>query len=44
MSETQTLGRKEAVDLIDAHSNPHVDNCSICAPRWGVVGDRVKIR
>ena len=18
-----------------AHSNPHIDNCSLCAPRWG---------
>ena len=21
----------------DAHSNPHIDNCMICAPRWGEV-------
>jgi hypothetical protein len=21
----------------EAHSNPHIDHCSICAPRWGVV-------
>ncbi len=21
-----------------AHSNPHIDNCSHCAPRWGWVG------
>lgn len=20
-----------------AHSNPHIDNCGICAPRWGWV-------
>lgn len=20
-----------------AHSNPYIDNCSICAPRWGLV-------
>lgn len=19
----------------EAHSNPHIDNCSICAPHWG---------
>jgi len=19
----------------EAHSNPHIDNCNICAPRWG---------
>lgn len=38
-----------AVPLFDpchgsAHSNPHIDNCSICAPRWGWVGPEVKIR
>lgn len=22
----------------EAHSNPHIDNCSLCAPRWGWVG------
>lgn len=21
----------------EAHANPHVDNCSVCAPRWGLV-------
>ncbi len=21
----------------DAHSNPYIDNCMICAPRWGTV-------
>jgi hypothetical protein len=21
----------------EAHSNPHIDNCSVCAPRWGLV-------
>lgn len=21
----------------DAHSNPYIDNCMICAPRWGEV-------
>ena len=32
----------------DAHSNPHIDNCRGCAPRWGRFpgcpdcGDRVK--
>lgn len=20
-----------------AHSNPHIDNCNLCAPRWGWV-------
>jgi hypothetical protein len=22
----------------EAHSNAHIDNCSLCAPRWGFVG------
>ena len=22
-----------------AHSNPHIDNCSICAPKWGQVAE-----
>lgn len=21
----------------EAHSNPHIDNCSRCAPRWGLM-------
>lgn len=21
----------------EAHSNPHIDNCTLCAPRWGKV-------
>lgn len=21
----------------EAHSNPHIDSCGICAPRWGEV-------
>lgn len=21
----------------EAHSNPHIDHCSLCAPHWGVV-------
>lgn len=21
----------------EAHKNPHVDNCSLCAPRWGQI-------
>jgi hypothetical protein len=27
----------------EAHSNPHIDNCRSCAPRWGWVGDKIKI-
>ena len=26
-----------------AHSNPFIDNCGVCAPRWGLVGERVRI-
>jgi hypothetical protein len=22
----------------EAHSNPHIDHCFLCAPRWGWVG------
>lgn len=28
----------------EAHSNPHIDNCGTCAPRWGAVGPRVVVR
>jgi hypothetical protein len=24
----------------EAHSNPYIDNCGICAPRWGLVEAR----
>jgi hypothetical protein len=27
----------------EAHSNPHIDNCLTCAPRWGFVGPKVKV-
>lgn len=27
-----------------AHKNPHIDNCGVCAPRWGWVGQEVKVR
>ena len=29
----------------EAHSNPHIDNCSVClrGPGWGVVGPVVKV-
>jgi hypothetical protein len=23
----------------DAHSNPHIDHCMVCLPRWGVVAE-----
>lgn len=28
----------------EAHSNPFIDNCMRCAPRWGWVGPSVRIR
>lgn len=28
----------------DAHSNPHIDNCMRCAPRWGWLGSKVVVR
>lgn len=27
----------------EAHSNPYIDNCGRCAPRWGWVGDQIKV-
>lgn len=27
----------------EAHSNPHIDSCGACSPRWGSVGPRVRI-
>lgn len=27
----------------EAHANPHIDNCTRCAPRWGVVGPEIKV-
>lgn len=26
-----------------AHENPHIDNCTTCMPRWGVIGEREKV-
>ena len=28
----------------EAHTNPHIDNCEVCAPRWGWIGERVRVR
>lgn len=28
----------------EAHSNPHIDNCGVCMPRWGSVHRDVKVR
>ena len=27
----------------EAHSNAFIDNCMVCAPRWGFVGPREKV-
>lgn len=27
----------------EAHSNPFIDNCMVCAPRWGFVGKAIKV-
>lgn len=27
----------------EAHSNAFIDNCMVCAPRWGFVGKAVKV-
>jgi hypothetical protein len=27
----------------DAHSNPYIDNCMICAPRWGEIPERAPV-
>jgi hypothetical protein len=27
----------------EAHSNPFIDNCMCCAPRWGWQGEEVKV-
>lgn len=28
----------------EAHSNPFIDNCGCCAPRWGFTGTFVRVR
>jgi hypothetical protein len=28
----------------EAHSNPHIDNCCMCSPRWGFSGTRVNVK
>jgi hypothetical protein len=28
----------------EAHSNPFIDNCGICMPRWGVCGNPVRVK
>lgn len=24
----------------EAHNNPYIDNCGVCAPRWGWAGEK----
>jgi hypothetical protein len=28
----------------EAHGNPHIDHCGVCAPRWGIAGEKLTIR
>ena len=28
----------------NAHSNAHIDNCGLCAPRWGFTGPKVECK
>lgn len=28
----------------EAHSNAYIDHCSLCMPRWGLVGESVVVR
>src|ERR1700722_7957428 len=28
----------------EAHANPFIDNCMVCAPRWGFAGVHVLVR
>jgi hypothetical protein len=28
----------------EAHTNPHIDNCGVCAPRWGWIGSRIVVK
>ncbi len=27
----------------EAHSNAYIDNCGVCAPRWGWCGEEIKL-
>jgi hypothetical protein len=40
---------REGIDSLyrcdgEAHRNPHIDNCGMCAPRWGWLGAKVVVR
>jgi len=28
----------------EAHSNPNIDHCSVCMPRWGVIMTPVRVK
>jgi hypothetical protein len=30
--------------LGEAHSNPHIDSCGSCMPRWGWAGEKVVVK
>lgn len=41
----QTLGVQPAKPCMgDAHSNPYIDNCAVCAPNWGWIQAKVKVK
>jgi hypothetical protein len=27
----------------EAHSSPYIDNCGLCAPRWGFAGKTIRV-
>lgn len=27
----------------EAHRNPYIDHCGLCAPRWGWIGAEIKV-
>lgn len=27
-----------------AHTNPYIDNCFVCMPNWGYLGDKVTVK
>lgn len=47
VAELQLLFDRAGLALVpcdgEAHSNPHIDNCARCAPRWGWIGKREPI-
>lgn len=48
VEDLQELLQEAGIPLLEecsgeAHSNAYIDNCSLCAPRWGWVGEKVKV-